>query len=116
MNVPAPLVRLMPYAKFAVAVAGLAATAVIALVAAPPAWVYLVISAATALGVRQVPNKDISVVFQDGLTAVRAGEAAVSDVRRGDLTGAGGQATIAWHAATDAVQAAEQIAGELPKP
>ena len=109
MNVPAPLLKLWPYAKFAVAVAALAATVVVGLVASPPAWVYMIIAAATALGVRQVPNKQVGGLLQDGSAAVRAGEAAVGDLKARNLPAAGNDVTQAWGAVKRAGADAEQI-------
>lgn len=113
MNVPAPLLKLWPYAKTVVAVAGVAATVVVALVASPPSWAYMIIAAATALGVRQVPNKQVVAVLQDGLTAVRAGEAAVSDARAGNLPAVGNDVTQALSAVKDADTQAVDILKEL---
>lgn len=116
MAIPAPLAKLMPYAKFAVALAGLVAAVAVAVLASPPAWVNVVIAAASALGVVLVPNRDVDAVLQDGITAVDAGKAAVSDVKAGNLPAAGNDLTQALQAVQDGAQAAEQVVKDLPKP
>ena len=84
--VPAALEPLVPYLKFVVAVAGLAATAITILVATPPAWVFLVIAGATALGVRQVPNSGVQAVLSDGMAAFTAAEDAVDAAKAHNLS------------------------------
>jgi len=116
MVIPAPLAKLLPYAKFAVALAGLAATVVVAVVASPPSWVNVVIAAASALGVVLVPNKEVDAVLQDGITAADDGKAAVSDVKAGNLAAAGNDLTQSFQAVQDGVRDAEQVYRDLPKP
>jgi len=116
MVIPAPLAKLLPYAKFAVALAGLAATVVVAVVASPPSWVNIVIAAASALGVVLVPNREVDAVLQDGITAVDDGKAAVSDVKAGNLAAAGNDLTQAFQALQDGAQDAAQVVKDLPKP
>lgn len=113
MTIPAPLVKLMPYAKFIAAVAGLVATVIVTVVASPPAWAFMIIAGVTALGVRQVPNKNVAVVLQDGLTAVRAGEAAVSDAKAGNLPAVSNDVTTALSALKDGETQAVDILKEL---
>lgn len=111
--VPAFLEPVLPYAKFAVALAALAATVAVGVMVHPPAFVYMIITFATAVGVRQVPNVQVQAVLQDGITAVRAGEAAVADLRARNLSAAGSDLTTAFRAAESGVKGAEDIAKEL---
>jgi len=105
--VPAPFDKLLPQAKFVIAVAGVVAGVLVAVLAAPPAWAFLIIAVATALGVRQVPNTEIDAVLQDGLTAYRAAEAAVSDAKAKNLPAVGNDLTTALRAVQDGVQHVE---------
>jgi hypothetical protein len=111
--VPAPLEPLLPYAKFAVAVAGVAATVIAMLVASPPSWVNLVIGAVTALGVFVIPNDTIRAVLVDGKTAVRAGEAAVRDTRTGQFIAAQNDVTVALRAVQDGATQAEAVVKDI---
>lgn len=114
--VPAALEPLVPYLKFVVAVAGVVATAITILVAAPPAWVFLVIAGATALGVRQVPNSGVQAVLSDGLGAFTAAEDAVAAAKAHNLAQVEADVSTAVSDAKQAVQGAEAIVQELPKP
>lgn len=104
------LSRLLPYAKFIAAIAGLAGTAAtVVFAASPPGWALMAISAATALGVVLVPNREVDAVLKDGMAAVRAGEAALGDVRAGDLPAAGTDITTAMQAVEGGVADAEKL-------
>lgn len=111
--VPAFLQPAVPYAKFAVALAALAATVAVGVMVHPPAFVYMIIAAASALGVRQVPNNQVDAVLQDGAAALRAGEAAVSAAKAGNLSAVSGDVTTALRAVKDGVAGAEEIVKEL---
>lgn len=111
--VPAFLEPVLPYAKFAASLTALVATVVIAVVASPPAWAFMIVGAVSALGVFVVPNTQVQAVLQDGLTAKRAGEAAVSDVKDRNFPKAGSDITTAFRAVQDGVKGAEDIAKEL---
>lgn len=56
--VPDKLVPVLPYVKAVIAVLGVVATAIAAAVPATavPAWIYIIISVTTMLGVYTVPN------------------------------------------------------------
>jgi hypothetical protein len=83
--VPTALEKYVPYLKFAAALAGVVATAVVTLVAAPPAWAYIVITVVTALGVYTVPNSGVQAVLSDGLAALTGAEDAVKDAKAGNV-------------------------------
>jgi len=117
MVLPASLEKLLlPYAKFIVALAGLAAIVAVHFAAGPPGWANMVIAAAAALGVALVPNKQVDAVLSDGIAAVRAGEAAVSDAKAGRFPEAQNDVAAARRAVQDGIQTGEQIYRELPKP
>jgi hypothetical protein len=113
--VPAALEPVVPYLKFVVAVAGVAATAVTILVAAPPAWVFLVIGVATALGVYTVPNSAVQAVLSDGLGAFQNAEDAVQAAKDRNFATAESDAAAAVTDAKSAVQDVQAITKELPK-
>jgi hypothetical protein len=116
IRLPAVLNPVLPYLKFVAAVAGVTATAITVLVAAPPAWVFVVIAVVTALGVVTVPNSSVTAVLSDGLGAFQSAEDAVKDAKAGNLSQAESDVNTAVSDAKSAVQGVEDIAQELPKP
>lgn len=80
--------KVAPYLKFAVALAGAVATAIIATVAGPPAWVYIVLAVATALGVKQTPN-----INPVNSNLIKAAAAWAKGVEAAGLGGRGGDGT-----------------------
>lgn len=113
VTVPPPLDKLLPYAKFLVAVAAVAATVVISTVAGPPAWAYVIVSAVSALGVFTVPNDTVRAVLVDGKRAVEAGDAALAAARDGNFSTAGSDVTIAMQAVGDGVKGVEEIVQDV---
>lgn len=111
--VPAPLDRLLPYAKSGVAVAGVVATVIIAVMATPPAWAFIVVAAVSALGVFTIPNDNIKAVLVDGGRAVDSAEAALAAAREGNLSAAGADVTQAFSAVEDGVKNAEAVVRDV---
>lgn len=72
--------HLMAYLKFIAALAGVAAQVALAVAVGPPAWVYVVVSVATALGVGAVPNK----LLNDALAFAEDAAREAGDVRARD--------------------------------
>lgn len=116
ITVPPALEPVVPYLKFAAAVAGVVATAIVTLVAGPPAWAYLVITVVTALGVYTVPNSSVQAVLSDGLAAVTGAEDAVSAAKAGNLSQAEQDAASALKAAQATAHDATVVVNEIPKP
>lgn len=114
VRLPAALGPVLPYLKFAAALAGVAATAITILVAAPPAWVFVVIAVVTALGVVTVPNSSVQAVIDDGRGALQGAEDAVKDAKAGNLPQAESDVSTAVTDAKGAVQGVEVIEKELP--
>jgi hypothetical protein len=111
--VPAALAPFLPYAKFAIAAAGVVAAAVIAAVAVPPAWAFIVVAAVSALGVFTIPNDNIKAVLVDGHRAVDSGEAALAAARAGNLPLASSDVTQAFQAVEDGVKNAEAVVTDV---
>lgn len=89
-KLPAPLVKIAPYAKLVVVVAAIVAGVVVQVVAGPPAWALLIIAVAGAIGVGGVRNagavsqvvsglKDIVLTYQDGVAVLK-------DMKTGDTS------------------------------
>lgn len=114
--VPQALEPFVPYLKFAVAVAGVIATAVTILVASPPAWAFVVITVVTALGVYRVPNSAVQAVLSDGMGALTAAEDALKDAKAGNLAKAQQDAANAIGDAKTAVQDAQVVVKDVGKP
>lgn len=89
-KLPAPLVKIAPYAKFVVAVAAVVAGVVVQVVAGPPAWVLLIVAVAGALGVGGVRNKNavtqVVSVLKDVVLTYQDGVAVLKDVKTGDTS------------------------------
>ena len=113
--VPPALEPVVPYLKFAAAIAGVVATAIVTLVAAPPAWAFLVITVVTALGVYTVPNSAVKAVLSDGMGAYTSAEDVVADAKARDLTKAQADAANAVREAQQAAQDARVVGKDLPK-
>lgn len=116
ITVPPALEPVVPYLKFAAAVAGVVATAVTILVASPPAWAFIVITLVTALGVYRVPNSSVKAVLSDGMAAVTSAEDAVSDAKAGNLSQAEQDAADALKAVQATAHDATVVVNEIPKP
>lgn len=115
VTVPPALEGAVPYLKFAAAVAGVVATAVVILVASPPAWAFMVITIVTALGVLTVPNSGVKAVVTDGEEALTAAEAAVRDAKAGNVAKAEQDAASAVTDAQKGVQAAGEVFKQMPR-
>ena len=113
--VPPALEPYVPYLKFIAAVAGVVATAVITLVAVPPAWAYIVVVVTTALGVYTVPNSAVEPVLSDGMAAFTAAEDAVESAKAGNLAQARQDALNAVADSRKAVTDVQGLAQFLPK-
>ncbi len=108
--VPDKLVPLLPYVKAVVAALGVIATVLtVVLGAGTPAFVYVVISAATLLGVYTVPNGQVKAILQDGLEAVDDAELAYNATKTGDVTDAAADLHKAELAANGALGGVEVI-------
>lgn len=87
--VPSALEPVLPYVKFVVGLLGVIATVVVATVAAPPAWIYIIISVATALGVFTAKNKtladDALQLINEGELVYHDGKAILTDVKTGNI-------------------------------
>lgn len=115
ITVPQALEPVVPYLKFAAAVAGVVATAVTILVASPPAWAFIVITVVTALGVYTVPNSSVKAVLSDGMSAFTAAEDAVAAAKAGNLAQTEQDAGNAVADSKAAVQGVQDITQQLPK-
>src|ERR1700743_486826 len=116
ITVPPALEPVVPYLKFAAAVAGVVATAIVTLVAAPPAWALIVITVFTALGVYSGPNSAVKAVLSDGMGALTSAEDVVSDAKAGNLSQAEQDAADALKDAQQGVQDVTTVVTEIPKP
>lgn len=115
VTVPPPLDKLLPYLKFAVAVAGVVAAAVVTL-AHPPAWAFVVIAVVSALGVYKVPNDTVKAIMVDGQTALDASERAVEAAKTGNFPAVQLNATEALRAAEDGAVRVEAVVKEIEHP
>lgn len=78
--------HLSPFAKALVAALGVAATVVLVIVGhGAPAFIYLIISAATMLGVYVVPNGEVKTILADGVATVDDVREAVEAAQTGDV-------------------------------
>jgi len=108
--VPDALVPVLPYIKGVVAALGVIATVLtVVLGAGTPAFVYVVISAATLLGVFTVPNKQVKDIITDGFEAAGDAESALNAAKTGDVTDASADLHKAQLAANGALGGAEGI-------
>ena len=110
IQVPDKLAPVLPYVKAVVAALGVIATVLsVVLGAGTPAFVYVIISAATLLGVYVVPNGQVKAILQDGLTAVEDVDQAYQDAKKADVADAGADLKKAELAANGALGGAEAI-------
>ena len=121
--VPDALAPVLPYVKFAVGLAGVVATVVVAVVAGPPAWVYVVISVATALGVLGAPNQqlasDVISTLKNVVATVQGGSIILRDVQTGDVKAIPADVNVVATDVTADVTSGETVVtdfGNLPKP
>src|ERR1700744_5444965 len=116
ITVPPALEPVVPYLKFAAAVAGVVATAIVTLVAAPPAWAFIVIAVVTSLGVYTIPNSSVKAVLSDGMGALTSAEDAETAAKAGNLSQAEMDAANALKDAQQGAQDVATVVNEIPKP
>lgn len=113
LKVPAPVAKLLPYAKFIVTVAAIVAGVVVQVVAGPPAWALLIIAVAGALGVYTVPNAQIASIVDTIKSVLSSGEGVLTAAQAEDLVTARGKAVEAAGLASLAAQEVKEVAGEV---